>query len=224
MLEQTPTFGSRIDLPSVAEAPPPPPPLKLAVVLTGPPVRKKMLFPLSVAPLPSSPSPNLASFMSPRAPLDAVPAAAASCALTRPAAAVPAFPCVSPPLAQPPFVPNTLRHIPSSPVLPPAPAAEAAVACAVMNPRADAQLQLTQSELCKRSGSIVTPLMVCAAGGGESGLGNRYTYGHGLVRAGARRNLERGAGSGGTGMVRAGISTITHAAAREVDAHTRGAD
>ncbi|KAJ7769225.1 hypothetical protein DFH07DRAFT_1007117 [Mycena maculata] len=73
----TPTFGSRVDLPSVAEArarfggaarrpfgsgaraPPPPPPLKQAVVLTGPPVRKKKPSPLSVVPSPSSPSPNL---------------------------------------------------------------------------------------------------------------------------------------------------------------------
>jgi hypothetical protein len=77
----------RVDLPSVAEAravwqgrcryataarrfagSAPTPPLKRAVVLTGPPVRKKMPSPLSVAPPPSSPSPNLASFMSPRPP------------------------------------------------------------------------------------------------------------------------------------------------------------
>ncbi|KAJ7689893.1 hypothetical protein B0H14DRAFT_3175933 [Mycena olivaceomarginata] len=87
----TPSFGSRVDLPSVAEArarfgggvvgtrrpfggsraPPPPPPLKQAVVLTGPPVRKKKPSPLSVAPPPSSSSPNLPSYRpatSPRPP------------------------------------------------------------------------------------------------------------------------------------------------------------
>ncbi|KAJ6551774.1 hypothetical protein B0H19DRAFT_1297609 [Mycena capillaripes] len=82
----TPTFGSRVDLPSVAEArarfgksvgvgrrpfgfggapgsgargPPPPPPLKQAAVLTAPPARKKKPSPLSVVPPPSSPSPSL---------------------------------------------------------------------------------------------------------------------------------------------------------------------
>ncbi|KAJ7910454.1 O-methyltransferase [Mycena leptocephala] len=82
----TPTFGSRVDLPSVAEARArfgpsvgvgrrpfgfggasgsgsglrgPPPPLKQAAVLTAPPVRKKKPSPLSVVPPPSSPSPSL---------------------------------------------------------------------------------------------------------------------------------------------------------------------
>ncbi|KAK7052486.1 O-methyltransferase [Favolaschia claudopus] len=76
----TPTFGSRIHLPSVAEARarfgggvtgrrpfgsgsgarpmPPPPPLKQAAVLTAPPLRKKKPSPLSAAPPPPSPSPN----------------------------------------------------------------------------------------------------------------------------------------------------------------------
>ncbi|KAJ7202040.1 O-methyltransferase [Mycena pura] len=79
----TPTFGSRVDLPSVAEArarferrgvdvgrrtlgyggtsglrPPPPAPLKQAAVLTAPPVRKKKPSPLSIVPLASSPSPS----------------------------------------------------------------------------------------------------------------------------------------------------------------------
>ncbi|KAJ7653148.1 O-methyltransferase [Mycena polygramma] len=75
----TPTFGSRVDLPSVAEARArfggsvgvgrrpfgsgtrgalPPPPLKQAAVLTAPPARKKKPSPLSVPP-PPSPSPSL---------------------------------------------------------------------------------------------------------------------------------------------------------------------
>ncbi|KAF7368821.1 O-methyltransferase [Mycena venus] len=88
----TPTFGSRVDLTSVAEArarfgggfvgrrpfgfggsggasgsglrgPPPLPPLKQAAVLTGLPVRKKKPSPLAV-PTPSSPSPILSSYRS----------------------------------------------------------------------------------------------------------------------------------------------------------------
>ncbi|KAJ7434528.1 O-methyltransferase, partial [Mycena galericulata] len=74
----TPTFGSRVDLPSVAEARarfggvarrpfgaglraplPVPGPLKQAAVLTAPPARKKKPSPLSVIPPPSSPSPSL---------------------------------------------------------------------------------------------------------------------------------------------------------------------
>ncbi|KAJ7449160.1 O-methyltransferase, partial [Mycena latifolia] len=76
----TPTFGSRVDLPSVAEARarfgggvgvgrrpfgsgsragPGLAPLRQAAVLTAPPVRKKKPSPLSVAPPPTSPSPSL---------------------------------------------------------------------------------------------------------------------------------------------------------------------
>ncbi|KAJ7263048.1 hypothetical protein C8J57DRAFT_1719238 [Mycena rebaudengoi] len=78
----TPTFGSRVDLPSVAEArarfggsvvgrrpfgagasgssaASRPPPLKQAAVLTVPPARKKKPSPLSMVPPPSSPSPSL---------------------------------------------------------------------------------------------------------------------------------------------------------------------
>ncbi|KAJ7171095.1 O-methyltransferase [Mycena filopes] len=77
----TPTFGSRVDLPSIAEArarfgpsvsgrrfgsggtvrgpPPPLPPLRQAAILTAPPARKKKPSPLSVVPPPSSPSPSL---------------------------------------------------------------------------------------------------------------------------------------------------------------------
>ncbi|KAJ6555119.1 O-methyltransferase [Mycena vulgaris] len=76
----TPTFGSRVDLPSVAEArarfggsvgvgrrpfasgsraPPAAPLLRQAAVLTVPPVRKKKPSPLSVVPPPASPSPSL---------------------------------------------------------------------------------------------------------------------------------------------------------------------
>jgi hypothetical protein len=51
---QRPFSGSR--------ALPPPPPLQQAVVLTGPPIRKKKPSPLSFAPLPLSPSPNLPSY------------------------------------------------------------------------------------------------------------------------------------------------------------------
>lgn len=91
----TPTFGSRVDLPSVAEArarfggsvgvgrrpfasgsraPPPPVPLKQAAVLTAPMVRKKKPSPLSVAPPPPSPSPSLHhQLASPRPQLSSAP-------------------------------------------------------------------------------------------------------------------------------------------------------
>ncbi|KAF7377920.1 O-methyltransferase [Mycena sanguinolenta] len=77
----TPTFGSRVDLPSVAEArarfgggiggrrpfatgsrAPPPVPLKQAPLLTSPALRKKKPSPLSVAPPPLAPSPNPSSY------------------------------------------------------------------------------------------------------------------------------------------------------------------
>ncbi|KAJ7820738.1 O-methyltransferase-domain-containing protein [Mycena olivaceomarginata] len=203
----TPTFGSRVDLPSVAEA--------RARFGGG---RKKKPSPLSVAPPPSSPSPNLPSYRpatSPRAPpaqqhqqqyasphnalypagtpSDAVPAAATSCALACPATAAPAFPHVSPPLAQPPFVVHTpfpdcatTKSIPNSkpsadasvaaqhaaprPLLarpeaelPPAPAGEPALSRAVAHPTltrrtSHVQLQLPQTELRERSGSIGHPV------------------------------------------------------------------
>ncbi|KAJ7821681.1 hypothetical protein B0H14DRAFT_3471315 [Mycena olivaceomarginata] len=312
----TPTFGSRVDLPSVAEArarfgggvvgtrrpfggsraPPPPPPLKQAVVLTGPPVRKKKPSPLSVAPPPSSPSPNLPPYRpgyvpAPTAcataiciahnapypagtPSDAVPAAATSCALACPATAAPAFPHVSPPLAQPPFVVrtpfadraiakpkpnssqaptptpqgNTLRHVPSSPVLKqsyrqqpqPSPSSPVPSRIPALTRRAShAQLQLPQTELRKRSGSIVTPSMVRAAAGGESGTrwrayvrawaGSLLLHGRasgGALDFGARRR-QRGDGDSEGGDIDDELSVevcVARAAARAVGARSRGAD
>ncbi|KAJ7348123.1 hypothetical protein DFH08DRAFT_960471 [Mycena albidolilacea] len=146
-------------------------------------------------------------------PLDAVPAAATSCALACPTTAAPAFPHVSPPLAQPPFVirtpfadhaitkpkpnsklstdadatgqhaaPRTLIARPET-ELPPAPAAEPVVARAFAHPCADAPgvaraAAAPQTELRKRSGSIVTPLVVRAAAGGKSGLGGYDLFYH----------------------------------------------
>ncbi|KAJ7348099.1 O-methyltransferase [Mycena albidolilacea] len=84
---------------------------------------------------------------------------------------------------------NTLRHVPSSPVLKqsyrqhpqPSPSSPVPSRIPALTRRAShAQLQLPQTELRKRSGSIVTPSMVRAAAGGESGLGGGHTYGHEL--------------------------------------------
>ncbi|KAJ7023063.1 O-methyltransferase [Mycena alexandri] len=94
----TPTFGSRVDLPSMAEArarfgpsvggrrfgsggvsgargpPSSLPPLRQAAVLTAPPTRKKKPSPLSVVPPPSSPSPSLyRPVTSPRPPAQPAP-------------------------------------------------------------------------------------------------------------------------------------------------------
>ncbi|KAJ6461096.1 O-methyltransferase [Mycena sanguinolenta] len=87
---------------------------------------------------------------------------------------------------------NTLRHVPSSPVLKqtqhqhhqhshsqPSPPSPVPSRIPALTRRAShAQLQLPQTELRKRSGSIITPSMVRAAGGEVSGAGN--AYGHGL--------------------------------------------
>ncbi|KAJ7796023.1 O-methyltransferase [Mycena olivaceomarginata] len=246
----TPTFGSRVDLPSVAEArarfgggvvgtrrpfggsraPPPPPPLKQAVVLTGPPVRKKKPSPLSVAPPPSSPSPNLPPYRpatSPRPPpaqqqyaspitrrIPPAPLRTQSQQLQPPAPSpVPRQPPPPSPMSPrlslsrrssqaPTPTPqgNTLRHVPSSPVLKqsyrqqpqPSPSSPVPSRIPALTRRAShAQLQLPQTELRKRSGSIVTPSMVRAAAGGESGLGGGHPGG--ALDFGARRR-QRGDG------------------------------
>ncbi|KAJ7348135.1 hypothetical protein DFH08DRAFT_1080245 [Mycena albidolilacea] len=292
----TPTFGSRVDLPSVAEArarfgggvvgtrrpfvgsraPPPPPPLKQTVVLTGPPVRKKP-SPLSVAPPPSSPSPNLPSYRpatSPRPPpaqqhqqqyaspitrrIPPAPLRTQSQQLQPPALSpVPRQPPPPSPmsprlsLSHPPTPTpqgNTLRQVPSSPVLKqsyrqhpqPSPSSPVPSRIPALTRRAShAQLQLPQTELRKRSGSIVTPSMVRAAAGGESGLGGGHAYGHGLgslllhgrasggaLDFGARRR-QRGDGDSEGGDIDDELSVevcVARAAARAVGACSRGAD
>ncbi|KAJ7143712.1 hypothetical protein C8R44DRAFT_845906 [Mycena epipterygia] len=235
----TPTFGSRVDLPSVAEArarfgggvgrrpfgfggaggaraPPPPPPLKQAVVLTVQPVRKKKPSPLSVAPPPPSPSPSLyRPITSPRP----QPPQQQHSPISRRTSQAPLFrpqaqqaPAPAPVVRQPPppspmsprhplsrrsshahlsqsqaptpqsHAPaNTLRHVPSSPVLkqhqhqhpqasPPSPVPSRIPALA--RRASHAQLQFPQTELRKRSGSIIHPAMVRASGGSGSGSGS----------------------------------------------------
>ncbi|KAF8218100.1 hypothetical protein K438DRAFT_2006988 [Mycena galopus ATCC 62051] len=266
----TPTFGSRVDLPSIAEArarfgggigvgrrpfgfggapraPPPPAPLKHAAVLTGPPIRKKKPSPLSVAPPPSAPSPNLSSYRHVTSPgpqpaqqqqqhtspiARRMPQASLRTQSRQqqplapspvPRQAPPPSPMsprsnplsrrssyahlsqtmqlqtqtqnqsqASSPTPTPQLPPlNTLRHVPSSPVLKqthrqhqhhphayghsqPSPPSPGPSRIPALTRRAShAQLQLPQTELRKRSGSIVTPSMVRAAASSEA-------YGHGL--------------------------------------------
>ncbi|KAJ7244419.1 hypothetical protein B0H12DRAFT_1129472 [Mycena haematopus] len=240
----TPTFGSRVDLPSVAEARarfgggvggrrpfglggsgsrvPPPLPLKQAPVLTGPPIRKKKPSPLSVAPPPfTSPRPQPAQPTSPMARRTSLAPLRTQSQQQQPLAPSPVPRQAPPPSPMSPRNPlsrrssyahlsqtvqlpsqtqsqaptptpqphslNTLRHVPSSPVLKqtqhhyahpqPSPPSPVPSRIPALTRRAShAQLQLPQAR--KRSGSIITPSMVRAAGGEGLGAGN--AYGHGL--------------------------------------------
>ncbi|KAJ7080600.1 O-methyltransferase [Mycena belliarum] len=231
----TPTFGSRVDLPSVAEArarfggsvgvgrrpfasgsraPPPPVPLKQAA---APQFRSQAQSqqPLAPSPVPRQAAPP--SPMSPRHPLSRrssyVNLSQTTAKAPTPPPPVPqtlrhapSSPVLkqeghqrqhpSPPSPFPARVPLTLRHAPSSPVLKqprdqqhrqhPSPPSPVPSRIPTVSRRAShAQLQLPQTELRKRSGSIIHPAMARAAGGSGGGMGLGSLLLHGRASGGA---------------------------------------